>query len=77
MELTDPVLLGFWDDRSGFVDQLLVKLCQCPEKESEEVEGEVITKRHASNHLGQIFCGFIWSKPQMTSKLLIKLSPAI
>ena len=58
MELTDPVLLGFSDGRSDFVDRLCVKLCQCPkkegEKEQEEVEGEVITKRHASNHLGNI-----------------------
>ena len=58
MELTDPVWLGFWDDKSDFVDWLCVKLCQClkkeKEKEKEEVEGAVIIKRHASNHLGHI-----------------------
>ena len=58
VELTEPVLLGFWDRRSDFV-------CQCPEKEREkekgEVEGEVIIKR-LPYQLGHIFCGFIWSK---------------
>ena len=29
------------------------------EKEKEEFEGEVITKRHGSKHLGSIFGGFI------------------
>ena len=33
MELTDPVLLGFGDGRSYFVDPLCVKLCQFPKKE--------------------------------------------
>ena len=58
MELTEPVLLGFWDGRSEFV-------CQCPEKErekeQEEVEGEVNIKR-LQYQLGHIVCGFIWSK---------------
>ena len=31
MELTEPVLLGFWDGRSDFV-----KLCQCPKNEREK-----------------------------------------
>ena len=33
MELTDPLLLGFLDGRSDFVDRLCAKLGQCPKKE--------------------------------------------
>ena len=43
MELTDPVLLVF----------------ETTEVTLEAVKCEVIIKRHASNHLGHIFCGFV------------------
>ena len=36
MELADPILLGFWDDRSDFVDQVPVKLCQCLKKKEKK-----------------------------------------
>ena len=61
MELTDAVLLAF----------------ETAEVTLEEAEGGVIIKRHASNHLGHIFCVFVEVNPQITSQILIKLLPAI